>query len=361
MSTVLSVLSTILYSVIIPVLALGLLILVHEIGHYCAARATGIGVREFAIGMGPKIFSFTRNRIVYSLRAIPIGGFVNMIGEDEESDAYNSLNKKPIWKRFIALVSGSFMNLLLGFILMSIIVSGLRAFNSTEILRFGSGSLSETTGTPTRLQVGDEIIKVNDKKINIYHDLVYAVIRYGAEPVDITVKRNGQTEKIQGVRFPVEKDNGITYGIIDFRMKEEAKTLATSSKQAFYQSLFTIDMVWSSFFDLITGKYSMNEVSGPVGITQEIGKSAKDAVEKKEGGTNFLFLLTLITMNLGIVNLLPLPALDGGRLVFLLIELVRRKPIKPEYEGYVHLAGMVLLLLFMVVITYKDIMTIFVK
>ena len=351
MATVLSILSTILYSVIIPILALSALILVHEVGHYCAARSTGIGVKEFAIGMGPKLFSFTKNKIVYSLRAVPIGGFVSMIGEDEESDATNSLNSKPLWKRFIVMVSGSFMNLLLGFILMAVIVSGAKGFYSTEILRFESGSMSETTG----LQIGDQILKVKDKKINIYNDLVYAVIRHGVEPIDVTVRRNGETVKIPNVKFNIETEDGITYGVIDFRTSVQEKTIPIALRQVFYQSLSTIDMVASTFFDLITGKYGVDEVSGPLGVTQEIGKSAR------EGGTSFLFLLTLITMNLGIVNLLPLPALDGGRIVFLLIELVRRKPIKPEYEGYVHLAGMVLLLLFMVVITYKDIMNLFVK
>lgn len=351
MSGVLSVLSVILYNVLIPLLALSVLILVHEVGHYCAARATGVGVKEFAIGMGPKIFSFTRKNIVYSIRAIPIGGFVNMVGEDEESDSENSLTKKPIWKRFIILVSGSIMNILLGFILMAIIVSGLKSFPSTEILRFESGSLSETTG----LHIGDKILKVNGKKINIYNDLAYALIGDGAEPVDVTVLRNGETLKIPGVKFPTETESGITFGKIDFKTIIEEKTFPMAVRQVYYQSLSTIDMVWSSFFGLITGKYSVKEVSGPVGITQEIGKSAK------AGSTNFLFLLTLITMNLGIVNLLPLPALDGGRLVFLLLEFIRRKPLKPEYEGYVHLAGMVLLLLFMIVVAYNDIMRIFVK
>jgi regulator of sigma E protease len=182
------------------------------------------------------------------------------------------------------------------------------------------------------------------------------VIRDGIEPVNITVQRNGETLVIQNVKFPIEIDNGIKYGAVDFRTRVEEKTFGISIKQVFYQSLSTIDMVWSSIFDLITGRYSINEAAvGPVGVTQEIGKSAK------EGKTSFLFLLTLITINLGIVNLLPLPALDGGKIVFLLIELVRRKPIKPEYEGYVHLAGMVILLLFLAIITYKDIVKIFVK
>lgn len=351
MSSILSILSTIFYNVLIPVFALSVLILVHEIGHYSAARAAGIGVKEFALGMGPKLFSTTKNNIVYSLRAIPIGGFVNVVGEDEDSNADNSLNSKPRWKRFIFMVAGSFMNLLLGFILMAVIVSSAKGFGSTEILRFDSGSLSETTG----LQIGDQVLKIDNKKINIYNDLVYAVLRLGVEPIDVTVRRNSEVVKIPNVKFHTETESGVTFGVIDFRTKIEEKTFFVAVKQIFYQSLSMIDMVWSSFFDLITGKYGVNEVSGPVGVTQEIGRSAR------EGGTSFLFLLTLITMNLGVVNLLPLPALDGGRIVFLLIECVRRKPIKPEYEGYVHLAGMVMLLLLMVVITYKDIMNIFVK
>ena len=352
MESILYVLSIILFNIIIPLLILSFLIFIHELGHYCAARFMKAEVKEFAIGMGPKILSKTKNKIVYSIRAIPMGGAVTMVGEDEESDSSNALHKKPVWKRFIIMVSGSFMNLLLGFIIMAILVTGVKGFPSTKINRFLSDSVSNTTG----LIEGDEIIKINDKKINIYYDLIYALIREGKDPVNVTVIRNGEKALIPGVRFPSETEGGMTYGNIDFEVMGYAKTFPMMVKQTFFQSLSTIDMVWTSFFDLITGRYGIEEVSGPVGVTQVIGDSVKEATTSKTGSREFLFLLALITMNLGVVNLLPLPALDGGRIVFLIIEFIRRKPIKPEYEGYIHLAGFALLILFLIVVTYKDIM-----
>jgi regulator of sigma E protease len=203
---------------------------------------------------------------------------------------------------------------------------------------------------------GDEILKINGKKINIYHDLAYAVMREGAEPVEATVIRSGEKIVVVGVKFPVVSEGGMKFGIIDFETTVYAKTFTAIINQTFFQSLSTIDMVWTSLFDLLAGKYGIEAVEGPVGITQVIGNSAKEATESKSGSINFLSLIALITINLGIVNLMPLPALDGGRIIFLLIELARRKPIKPEHEGYIHLAGFAALILFMIFVTYKDIM-----
>jgi len=352
MGSFLSALNIILFNVIIPLFILSMLIFVHELGHYLAARLMKVDIKEFAVGMGPKILYFRKNKITYSIRAIPMGGAVTMVGEDEDSDSENALHKKPVWKRFMIMSAGSVMNLLLGFIIMAIIVSGAKGFYSTKINRFAADSISNSTG----LMEGDEIIKINDKRINIYHDLAYALIREGKDPVNVTVLRNNEKVIVPGVKFPTETEEGMTVGYIDFEATIYAKTFGAFVNQTFFQSLSTIDMVWTSFFDLLTGRYGLEEVSGPVGVTQVIGNSARDVAEGKTGSRGFLFLLALITMNLGVVNLLPLPALDGGRIVFLVIEFVRRKPIKPEYEGYVHLAGFAVLILFMIVVAYKDIM-----
>ena len=358
MEGVMSVVNVVLYNIVIPLLILSFLIFIHELGHYLAARLMKAEVKEFAIGMGPKIFSVRKNRINYSIRAIPIGGAVTMVGEDEQADSDNALYKKPVWKRFIILFAGSFMNLLLGFIIMAVIVSNAQGFRSTVIARFDATATSGKI-----LAEGDEILKINGKRINIYYDLLYAVLREGGDPVDITVLRDDKKIVLTNVRFPTETDSGITFGMVDFSTEVYGKSVPTVIKYTFYQSLSTIDMVWSSFYDLITGKYGLDAVSGPVGVTQTIGNSAKEVAEKKEGAniSEFLFLIALITMNLGVVNLLPLPALDGGRIVFLLIELVRRKPVKPEYEGYVHLAGFAVLILFIIFVTYKDIVKLIVK
>ena len=361
MESVLSVLSVILYNVLIPLLILSLLIFVHELGHYLAARMFKTAIKEFAIGMGPRIISHRskKTKIIYSIRAIPMGGALTMHGEDEESEVENAVSRKPVWQRFIIISAGSIMNLLLGFIIMSIFVSGASDFNSTKVNRFVDGYSISNTGerSDEKLMESDEILRVNGKKINVYNDLLYAILREGKEPVNITVIRNGEKVELKNIKFPSITEEGMIFGLIDFETQRYEKTFGAVVKQAFFQSFSTIDMVWTSFFDLITGKYGMEAVSGPVGITQTIGNSAREAVENKNGGfRSLLFLFALITMNLGIVNLLPLPALDGGRIVFLLIELIRGKPIKPEYEGYVHLAGFALLMLFMIFVTYKDIM-----
>jgi len=208
---------------------------------------------------------------------------------------------------------------------------------------------------------GDQILRINNNKINVWHDLVYTVIREGTEPVRVTVLRNDEKLVIENVKFPVGTDGALTYGDIDFRPEIERKSTSTVIRQTFYQSVATVDMVWSSFFDLITGRFGVEEISGPVGVTQAIGNSAREATEDRATSNRFLFLLAVITINLGIVNLLPLPALDGGRIVFLLIEFVRRKPLKPEHEGYVHLAGFALLIILMIVVTYRDIVQLIVR
>jgi len=354
MESILSVLNVILFNILIPLLILSLLIFIHEFGHYIAARIFKVAIKEFAIGMGPKIFSVRskKTKIDYSIRAIPMGGAVTMHGEDEESEVENAVSKKPVWQRFIIISAGSFMNILLGFIIMAVIVSGAKGFYSTKINRYEANAVSNQTG----LMEGDQILKINGKTINIYNDLIYALIREGADPVEVTVMRDGEKVIVPGVKFPTDTESGMTYGIVDFETSVDKTSFPMVIKQTFYQSFSTIDMVWTSFFDLVTGKYGMDEVSGPVGVTQAIGNSAKEATTTKGGSRGFLFLIALITMNLGVVNLLPLPALDGGRIVFLVIEFIRRKPVKPEYEGYVHLAGFALLILFMIFITYKDIM-----
>ena len=345
------VLNIILFNIVIPLLILSMLIFIHELGHYLTARWMKVDIKEFAIGMGPKIFSVRKNKINYTIRAIPMGGAVTMVGEDEDSDSENALYKKPVWKRFVILSAGSFMNLLLGFVIMAVIVSGAKGYYSTKINRFSADSISNSTG----LMEGDDILKINDKKINIYQDLAYALIREGKDPVNITVMRNGEKVMVPGVKFPVKNEDGIIFGDIDFEATVLKKDFSTFVKQTFFQSLSTIDMVWTSFFDLITGKYGIEEVSGPVGVTQAIGNSAKEVAEGKGNSRGFLFLLAIITINLGVFNFMPLPALDGGRIVFLVIEFVRRKPLKPEYEGYIHLAGFAAIILFLIFVTYKDI------
>lgn len=305
-------------------------------------------IKEFAIGMGPKLWSrrSQKSGIIYSVRALPIGGFVSMAGEDEESEDENALNKKPLWQRMVITAAGAVMNLLIGFILMLIVVLCTQNIGGTTVLRFTEdNALSEQSG----LQIGDEVIKVDGARVHIASELAYEIMRNGTEPIDLTVRRNGETLVLTDVRFPTIVSDGIEFGMTDFYVLAEVKTVGTVLEQTFFRSISTVKMIWQSLIDLVTGRYGLEQISGPVGVTSAVSEAAKS------GFTDYLYLVVVITMNLGIFNLLPLPALDGGRLLFQIVELVRRKPINPELEGYVHFVGIVLLMILMVVITFEDV------
>jgi len=334
--------------IIIAILMFSLLIIIHELGHFITARRFGVTVNEFSIGMGPKIFSkvSAKSNIRYSLRLFPIGGFVSMAGEDEETDDENGLNRKPIWQRFIIMASGAAMNLILGLLLMCILSVTTSPIGSTTILRFQSDdAVSQSTG----LRPGDTIIKVDGTRVYYANDLVYTIMRKAVDPVDVLVEREGKKVLLEDVAFPNISEQGVLFGAVDFYVLAHERTAGTVAGYALSQSVWSVRMIWESFIDLLSGKYGVEAVSGPIGVTTAIGEAAQS------GLPNLLNLCALITINLGIFNLFPLPALDGGRILFLLIELVRGKPIKREYEGYIHFIGIVLLMVLMVLIAYQDI------
>lgn len=341
--------STVLY-VLLAIFIFGVLIFVHEGGHFLFARLFHVSIREFAIGMGPKILTRTSKKtgIAYSLRLFPIGGFVNMVGEDEETDDPNAFNKKKVWQRLIIVSAGALINILLGVILMSVLVCTNPQLGSTVVGEF-TGSASQEAG----LQIDDEIVEVNGQRVHIANDLLYEIMRFGIEPVDLTVIRDGETVVIEDVEFPIISESGTAFGDADFKVYPERPTIGNIAKHCFYRSTFTVRMIWESLYDLVTGRYGIQAVSGPVGVTETLTEAAQ------AGSFDFLTIVAVITINLGVVNLLPLPALDGGRLVFLIIEGIRRKPVKPEIEGYIHFAGLAVLMVLMLVICAKDIIGLF--
>lgn len=341
-------------TIVIALLIFGFLIFIHELGHYLTARLFGVSIREFAIGMGPKLFSHCSKKtgIRYSLRALPVGGFVSMVGEDEESDDENAFHCKPVWQRIIVTAAGAFMNLALGVLVMSLLVMTQDILPSTQIGAF----VQHEDGTPNYtqaagFQIGDKIVEIEGTRVRIANEVVYEVMRRGIEPLDVTVLRGGERITIENVIFPTIVDNGIRYGTVDFKVNPEAKTPAVILKHAVFRSTSTIKMIWESLYDLVNGRYGVESVSGPVGVTKALGEAAES------GFGDLIYLAVVISMNLGVMNLLPLPALDGGRLLFQIIELFRGKPIRPEIEGYVHFAGMVMLMILMVVVAVKDIFT----
>lgn len=320
------------------------------------ARTFKVGIKEFAIGMGPKLISKTskKTNIVYSLRAIPIGGFVSMDGEDEENESENSLNKKPVWQRFLIMVAGSVMNLVCGFILVGILV-GMMAGNlgNTTVSRLSDSYQAVEGG----LQIGDKIVSINGERVYTAYDLSYTMFRDGEKSNTVVVIRDGKKVTLKGVEFYEKKtnDEGKEVERLVFSVEREKFGFGTFLKHTFNRSVTTVEMIWESVIDLISGKYGIDQMSGPVGITNEIGKAAKT----DDGGLSLINLTAIIALNLGVMNLLPLPALDGGRILFLIIEGIRRKPLKPEVEGYIHFAGMVLLLLLMLIISFKDVIKLF--
>lgn len=333
--------------ILLAILMFGFLIFIHEFGHYTAARIFCVSIKEFAIGMGPKLFSRVSEKtgIRYSLRALPIGGYVAMVGEDEESDDPGALCAKPVWQRIIITAAGAAMNLLVGFLVMTILVSFSSALGGTVVADFFEGATSSSYG----LQVEDRIVKIDDTRVHTATDLVYTIMHDARGPVDVTVERGGQMLVLEDVQFPNFTEAGHIYGDRDFYVYAVEKTPLTVAHQAFWQSVNTVQMIWDSLYDLVFGEYTVEDLSGPVGVTQAITEAAE------QGSYNFGFMFVFISVNLGIFNLLPLPALDGGRLLFQVIELIFRRPVNRTVEGYIHFAGILLLMLLMVFVTFQDI------
>ena len=354
-------------TIILAVLVFGFLIFIHELGHYATARIFKVTINEFSIGMGPRLLSKVSKKtgIRYSLALLPIGGFVAMAGENGEEDEKNPaddpnrFDKKPAWQRFIITAAGATVNILAGFLAMIIIVSCIKIGNTTygapmddELLHsLGYEEVNdEYRSNYSDLQKGDQIVRVNGKKVRIYDELSYQIMRYGNEEIDLTVIRDGEEIVIEDVRFPTVEQQGQTFGIIDFKImgyveKGFFKVFSLSVRKA----ALVMRMCWESIIDLITGRYTVEAVSGPVGISAAIGDAAS------AGFLSLLNITVLISMNLGFMNLVPFPALDGGRLVTIFIEMVTRKKLPAKIEGMINGVGLIILFALMILILFKDV------
>lgn len=339
------------WSIPIALVVFGVLIFIHELGHFLCARAFGVTINEFSIGMGPKIFSRVSDKsgTKYSLRALPIGGYVSMAGEDEMSEDENAFYKKSVPKRMIITVAGAAMNIILGVVIMFLLVFSTRSLASNVVARFNDGAVSSESG----LMVDDEIVKIGKVPVHTGNEVVYEIVHKGEEPLDITVIRDGERILLRDVIFANDTEAGYTMGVPDFLVYADSPDFFNLLKHSFFRSVSTVKMIWDSIIDLVSGKYGAEAISGPVGATTVIGEAAS------KGYSTLLYIVVVISMNLGVMNLLPFPALDGGRFVFLFIELVRRKPIKKETEGYINFAGLMILFAFMLVISVKDIVGLF--
>ena len=344
--------------ILIALLVFGFLILIHEFGHYLTARIFGVKIHEFAIGMGPKLvwYQSKKTDIVYSLRLFPIGGYVSMLGENEEAegeDSERSLANKPAWQRLIVNAAGAVMNLLFGFILMAILTTQMD-LGTTTISAFKEPENGTASSADAGLAVGDTILRVNGKKVHIADQLLYRIMHDGTEPVELLVRR-GDQELTLTVTFPTIAESGQVFGDADFMVYAEADHgFATTAKHAFHKSVYTVGMIWESLFDLLTGRYTVEAVTGPVGTTAVISDMAKTG-----GAFAVFYVMVVISINLGIFNLLPLPALDGGHIFLILIEMVTRRKVPPNVAGLIDFVGLFLLLLLMVAVTFKDIFALF--
>lgn len=391
---------TLLY-LLLTLLLLSIMVVIHELGHFLFAKLFKVKVLEFSIGMGPAIFTTGKkkkkkvdhaefaetfkpdeenrelelntsvldkdDKTVFSIRALPIGGYVSMAGEDGASDDPNAFHKKKVWQRLIITVAGAAMNILLGVLCMFALV-GIECtqegynMKSNTIESFciyldekGEGLYDKPLSCEGEnpLMVGDTIVMVDGVWINTGNELAYEIMHSGNEPVDLVVLRDGQMITLKEVKFPTFTDSGVVFGQYDFTLKNEDVNPLTIFKHAALRSFSTVKIVIDGLVDLVTGRYGMDAVSGPVGMTEAVGTATSG------GPYSLLYLFTLITMNLGVFNLLPLPALDGGRIIFLIIEGIRRKPLKREIEHFINTAGLMVLLALMVFITIKDIFKLF--
>ncbi len=388
--------NTILY-LLLTLLLLSIMVVIHELGHFLFAKLFRVTVLEFSVGMGPAIFTTKKKKeknksdielkiadtfnsedenadlnteviesssvpqkTAFSIRAFPIGGYVSMAGEDDASDDINAFCNKPVWQRFIITVAGAVMNILLGILCMCLLVgletnqysqNGKGYLVSNTIYGFQEGSTSDKGDSP--LMAGDKIVRIDGVYVHTGNELVYEIMNSGFEPIDIVVIREGKEILLEDVIFPTEESNGVKFGNYDFIMQLEEATFGAIVKHSFFRSISTVKVITDSLGDLIGGRYGADAVSGPVGMAGAVGEATKS------GFTSILYLFTLITMNLGVFNLLPLPALDGGRLIFLIIEGIARKPIKREIEQTINTVGIMILMALMLFITVKDIFNLF--
>ena len=332
---------------------LSVLVFLHEGGHFLVARLNKITVNEFAIGMGPKIFSrVTKNSgIRYSVRALPIGGFVSMAGEDEASDDVNAFCNKNVWRRISTVLAGPLTNLIVGFVGMFVLVA-LTVPATNIVAAFFDNATSDDYG----LQINDKIVAVNGVSTHTGNEVVYEITYQGYEPLDLTVVRDGTKIVLEDIVFPTFEESGVVLGSYDMQfygIGETERSFGTILSHTFWRTYSTAKMVWDSLADLIRGRFGLDAVSGPIGMTELVG----DAIAN--GWESVLYLWVLLSVNLGIMNLLPLPALDGGRLMFLWWEALTRKPINKTVEGYINAAGLLILMAFMLIITFKDIFKLF--
>lgn len=348
-------------SVIMALLMFGFLVFFHELGHFLLAKKNGIRVNEFAIGMGPKLASFKRGDTIYCIKILPLGGSCMMAGEDEASDDINAFNNKSVWARMSVVLAGPVFNFILAFV-MAVVVIGTVGFDKPQIVGVMDGYPAQEAG----FMEGDVIREINQKKIMLYREVMLYLTIHAGEPLTVTVDRRG--EEFTSTIVPKLSEDGKNYymGIYVSSLRTRTSPLETL-KYSFYEVKYQISTVIESLGLLFKGKVTVNDLSGPVGIVNMVNEVVEESTSAEvDFKTNVISVLLnvinfaiMLSANLGVMNLLPIPGLDGGRMVFLIIEAVRGKAIDREKEGMVHLVGLVLLMALMAVVMFNDFRKIF--
>ena len=348
--------------IIIAIILFGVLIAVHEFGHFITAKLLGVKVNEFSIGMGPRILHKIKGETEYSLRILPIGGFCAMEGEDEATDDPRSFECQAAWKKFIILVAGSFMNFVAGVLLVFLLFSNAQAFNAPVITEFMDGAEHlQAAG----LREGDRFYRIDGHRIYFMNDVSLFLSRARDDRMDLEVIRDGVRIELKNFDFtakvPVTDESGKTTYLRGFYYGvHEKATLGLILKNTWYQSVDCVRLVWISLGDLITGVAGLRDLSGPIGIVDAVGDAGASAETVRAGMYSVINFMSLIAINLAVMNLLPIPALDGGRIFFLiaggLFKLLTGKKLNPKYEGWVNAAGFVLLMGLMVVVAISDVL-----
>ena len=340
--------------ILLAILMFGFLIFIHELGHFLSAKLLDVQVNEFAICMGPVLWQKKKGETTYSLRAIPIGGFCAMEGEDEESDNPRAFPQKSWWRRLIILAAGSFMNFVAGFLAIVLLYTIVTDF-------FEGCPLESSDG----LQAGDELYKIDGRRVYLYSDVGMLLSRNKTGVYDVVVKRNGELVELHEFEmkpqlYMVDGQQEYKYGLY---FGTVPGGFSNCLKYSWYTAMDFARLVWMSLEDLVSGLVSVSDMSGPVGIVSTISEVGNQSATVRDGLQNIAYLGAFIAINLAVMNMLPLPALDGGRIFLLLVNslftAITKKKIPAKYEAYVHAAGMVLLLGFMAFVTFKDIWKIF--
>ena len=343
-------------TIIAAIICFGIIIFLHELGHFFVAKKCGIRVLEFSIGMGPLLAQRQRGETKYSIRWLPIGGYCAMEGEDEASTDPRAFRNAKVWKRMLVTVAGATMNIILGFFLIILTTCLDSAITSTTICEFHTNEAGESISSSEQwLQVDDRFVEINGLHIFTATDISYALQNDTCETFDVVVERGGSKVTLEDVKF-LNTENG---GMLDFYVYGQKKSVLNVLSFACKNTASTARLIWISLIDLIQGKYGFHDLSGVVGVIDTTTEFVAQSKTLREKAMTLFDLMSFITINVGIFNLIPFPALDGGRFVFLLIEAITRKQVPAKIEGAIHFAGLALLMLVMVAVTFQDISKIF--